>query len=108
MRTIAGSTTSWLIFALHVKSSIKQEKHLKQLNEFDESHDKYEINTVIQKHHNPTLDQILCMDKESESAIDRLTRYQMISVLEIYQIALSIFWPMQQSVVDVYRMPRLN
>jgi hypothetical protein len=37
---IAGSMTSCLIFALHIKSLIKQEENLKLLNEFDESHDK--------------------------------------------------------------------
>jgi hypothetical protein len=37
---IAGSMISWLIFALHIKPSSKQEENLKQLNEFDETHDK--------------------------------------------------------------------
>jgi hypothetical protein len=37
---IAGSMISWLISALHINSSIKQEENLKQLNKFDESHDK--------------------------------------------------------------------
>ena len=68
----------------------------------------YEINTEVQKTPNSNPLSNLCMDKKSESAIEKLTRYQTVSVFRhIMNCSINIVAHATTG-IGVYRMPRLN